>query len=66
MFLGVGVLWLAGVKFSGLAGFGVAYAAASMVCQLASTAVLARDLAARGSAPSPTDPLGRVSSTEDP
>ena len=65
VFLGVGVLWLAGVKFSGLAAFGVAYAAASMAFQLASTAVLARELAARGSAPSPTDPLGRASSTKD-
>ena len=63
--LGVGVLWLLGVKFSALAAFGVAYAAASMAFQLVSTAVLARNLAARGSAPSPPAPLGGVSSTKD-
>jgi hypothetical protein len=63
--VGLGVLWLAEVKFPALAAFGVSYAAASMVFQLASTAMLARDLASRGPAPSPPDPLDRVSSKQD-
>ncbi len=64
---GLGVLWLAGVKFPGLAGFGLSFAGTSMAFQLVSSIALARAWAGRTRASPPKaggcsgpDPLRRI------
>jgi len=56
--VGAGALLAAGVKFSGLAGFALAFVASSVVLQLCTAAKLARALARAPAADSarPTDP----------
>ena len=65
--LGLGLLWLLGVKFPGLAGFGLSFAATSMAFQLVSSIALARAWAHRNRTSPPkaggsssTDPLRRI------
>ncbi len=65
--VGLGVLWLLGVKFPGLAGFGLSFAATSMAFQLVSSIALARAWAHRNRTSPPkaggsssTDPLRRL------
>ncbi len=65
--VGLGVLWLTGVKFPGLAGFGLSFAGMSMAFQLVSSISLARAWSRRNRASPPkaggsssTDPLRRI------
>ena len=73
LMVGAGVLWVAGVKFPGLAAFGLAYAGGSMVFQVVSSVSLARAWTRRnqGSPRSPTtggssrsDSLRRLPTTD--
>jgi hypothetical protein len=58
LLLGFGALFAAGVKFSGLAAFAVAFVASSLVLQLCTATRIARALARTPAADSarPTDP----------
>ncbi len=65
--VGLVVLWLSGVKFPGLAGFGLSFAGASMAFQLITSVALARAWAQRKRAAPPSaggssapDPLRRI------
>lgn len=55
--LGVAVLVVANVKFSGIAAFGVSFAAASLVLQVCNAALSARSPARVAADPARSDPL---------